>query len=102
MQVQSSLQPFGAARRGGAGRAVTVTAAKGSPLAPNPTAPVRARMRTKDDTILQKGDLVKLCSGGRDSYGDPVTRDPDAAVQALARGYASGLEDNDCGRSVYF
>ncbi len=39
---------------------------------------------------MQRGDVMEVCSPGGGGYGDPAERDPAAAVQDIAGGYASG------------
>lgn len=45
------------------------------------------RLRSKDEVMLQRGDIVTLAVGGGGGYGDPSRRAPDRVADDLADGY---------------
>jgi N-methylhydantoinase B/oxoprolinase/acetone carboxylase alpha subunit len=45
------------------------------------------RLRSKDEVMLQRGDIVTLAVGGGGGYGDPSRRAADRMADDIADGY---------------
>ena len=49
------------------------------------------RLRSKDEVMLQKGDVVTLAVGGGGGYGDPSRRASERVASDAADGYVSNV-----------